>query len=362
MANAGSDRFPQNSPQSSDGSARPEMGKRIRDARIRLRMQLKALADAVSMGDAQLSRIESGSLALPCDRLSKLSQFLGVSPEYLLYGEPPTQPGSLRGGLDLLRAANEFGTESLHRDRHDAMSFLVPFAKDMYEGEIKITGSSLRGLWSATTHPFIQEFTNICHSRPQVQVRCMLTHPRIAHSRETQEGAPHGTIALEVLRGLRWLVEDLRIPVVNMRLCRAHPSTFSLFLHGMSVGRAIITCYPIAATAFESITTGIRRLSPNEEGAARSQYSLIMAANFDRPFGDANIAVGVLDGLRECLDIVEAARKSGAGSIRNATEREVETLTKNSGLLREVHDLCSDRALGAKPARQARKPSRQVRN
>lgn len=60
------------------------LGKRIREERIKLMLTQEKLAEAVDISDSYLGQIERGERSLTLDTLTRLSNRLGVTIDYLL--------------------------------------------------------------------------------------------------------------------------------------------------------------------------------------------------------------------------------------------------------------------------------------
>ena len=64
-----------------------EFGKRIRDERAKLGMTQEELADDLNISHGHLNKIEKGKEGCSIDLLLELSDFFGVSTDFLLVGK-----------------------------------------------------------------------------------------------------------------------------------------------------------------------------------------------------------------------------------------------------------------------------------
>lgn len=65
----------------------PALGRRIRERRAVARMKQAALADAIGVTQAQISRLETGSCSLSVIQVEKIAQVFGVSAAALMQGQ-----------------------------------------------------------------------------------------------------------------------------------------------------------------------------------------------------------------------------------------------------------------------------------
>lgn len=62
------------------------IGKRIKDARMKVNMTQEQLADEIDVSIAFLSRVERGTSQINLKRLLQIAELLKVTPDYLLSG------------------------------------------------------------------------------------------------------------------------------------------------------------------------------------------------------------------------------------------------------------------------------------
>jgi len=75
-----------------------EMGRKLRELRMRKGLTMTELGRRVGMSQAQISRIETGKQGFRSATLVKMAQALGVDPVYFFVEEEGTGPKGKRGG------------------------------------------------------------------------------------------------------------------------------------------------------------------------------------------------------------------------------------------------------------------------
>lgn len=285
---------------------RQAIGRRILQHRNQLGKSLTDIADKVDLTESLLSRIESGKVGLPLDRLEMLSAIFGCHPEEIRIGRiSDDQILPLQPALEFLQQAQNLGVDGLFQDRASALEHLVPFLKKMRMGQILINGSSLRGLEQKSELEFIQSLVKL-GGNPRITMKVIMTHPKIGPNREKQEGRPEGSIVNEILTGINWCVETLQIEPKNIKLSTASPSSFSIFLLAGTEGRGIINPYPTMRQAFLSYTLVVRKVPSNKgAGEAVSIFDTYLRANFNDPWDGRYITKELIEELRDCLECIK---------------------------------------------------------
>ncbi len=321
-------------------SQRRAIGQRLREQRSQRapNIPLKTFSEQVGLSDSLVSRIESGTASLPLDAVPRIAEVLGCRQEAILSNEPHPEAGTLpfHKAVEFLQKAQLLGIDGLYPDRPSGLSHLVPFAEEMCGGKVFITASSLRGLEQRPEHRFVRRLMAFGHS-PTFEVSVIMTHPRLGSEREHQERRPPGSIVREILTGITWCIESLRIPPSHIRLTTASPSSFSIFLIDGPEGRAIINPYPTMRQAFLSFTLAVRSVPVDgRAGEVISVYQTYLEANFREPWQDQQVTVGLIKGLQECQDLIDNR------------DEECEELRIHGEMLKRVLAKCRERETAAR--------------
>lgn len=295
--------------------------------------QLSEFASKIGLSESLLSRIESGKASLPLDAVERIADKFGCRPEALIAGDayPNKEKDPLQSGIDFLRQAQYLGVDGLFPDRTLALGYLLQFAQEMRSGEIKITGSSLRGLEQKSEHGFVRRLIEFGNN-PLIEMKVIMTHPMHGPEREHQENRPEGSIVREILTGIIWCIEVLKIEPENIKLSKASPSSFSIFLLDGPEGRGLINPYPTMRQAFLSFTITVHRGANGKgPGEAVSIFETYLQANFRDPWDDQNVTVDLIKGLEECKEILsEDKGKTDTKELRPHKELLELTLKKCS--------------------------------
>jgi transcriptional regulator with XRE-family HTH domain len=295
---------------------RRAISRRVQQLRLGLpekERQLGTFADKVGLSESLLSRIESGKVSLPLDAVELIADVAGCQPEVIttgrIYVEGQKLP--LQPAVEFLQQAQDLGVDGLFRDRAAALGYLVPFVNKMRGGKIFITSSSLRGLEQRSEHRFIRRLVEL-GGNPRLEMKVIMTHPKLGSKREHQEHRPEGSIVREILIGINWCLEVLHIEPANIRLSIASPSSFSIFLIDESEGQGIINPYPTMRQAFLSYTLAVCKVPADRGGGeAVSIFETYLGANFLEPWNDPNVTTELKSGLEECLDCIKNESEEG---------------------------------------------------
>jgi len=307
------------------------IGQRLQRFRLSLtgdERQLGKFASKIKLSESLLSRIESGKASLPLDAVERIADKFGCRPETITHGDayPERDKNPLQSGIELLQQAKSLGVDGIYQDRTSALSYLLEFARKMRSGDINITGSSLRGLEQRSDHKFV-DYLKELGSNPHFKMKVIMTHPKYGPAREHQENRPKGSIVREILTGISWCIEVLNIVPDNIKLSKASPSSFSLFLIDGPEGKGIINPYPTMRQAFLSFTLAVRKVSAEEgSGEAVSIFETYLQSNFYDPWVDPGVTIGLIEGLNECHEI--ANDKKGPEELTSHQEMFKLTLEK----------------------------------
>jgi len=237
--------------------------------------------------------------------LLRISESFGIAPEQLLYDKPPerTSTADFASTIDFLQQAQRLGIRSFHPIRDTALFDLIPFVQGMFSGEICITGSSLKGLQEDVNHEFVNQIDRVRDRRDQVGLKVLMTHPKFGYHRESLEGRTRGSIVSEIFQGLKWAMTRLQVRPADIKMVKASPTCFSIFVQDGHRGVGLVNPYPTMKQAFTSLSLIVESVQrADAPGRAQSIYHNYFNSNFSSPWNDTSgkITVTLADALKEC--------------------------------------------------------------
>jgi len=282
---------------------------------------LSYFAKSLGMNESLLSRIESGNASFPLEKIELLAEVAGCREEEILYGNayPDFGKHPFNETLKFLQQAAILGVDGLFTDRAASLGHLLAFAERMRKGKLYITASSARGIEQRTDHLLVQRLMEM-GPNDHFEVRVIMTHPKLGSKREYLERRPTGSIIREILTGINWFLDVWQIKPIDIRLSKANPSSFCIFLVEGPEGRGIINPYPTMRQAFLSYTLAVHKVAAGGgAGEAVSIFQNYLTANFEEPWQDSHVTEGLVDGLEKCIQIIE---KKEPGSEELGLHRE----------------------------------------
>jgi hypothetical protein len=136
----------------------------------------------------------------------------------------------------------------VYSTRRDALAnFSQYIVEEPYA--IMVIGSSLLGLLQEPDREYEEIRENLLQRKDSgVKLRFLLTHPQVADLRAQQENRRPKDIGMEIIKSLRILLDDWRIPRENVKLYQGTPTCF-----GIKSGRGmLLNFYPYMKEAYVS--------------------------------------------------------------------------------------------------------------
>jgi transcriptional regulator with XRE-family HTH domain len=288
-----------------EDEARIQIGERLKQAREQLPeplCQAKTFAEVIGKTPPELSMIERGQRPLSSETLAAVFENTGIRPSELFGKEPVRRP--LLPAMQFLSDSHDLGIVGICRDRRAGLYRLVEFMDSVHQGELLITGSSLKGLKQDITHPFVRALSNICSKRKDnVSVKVILTHPWFASHREHVEQAPAGAIVREVFDGIWWCRNHLTIDIDKIKLIKAGPTCLSIFIvdHRQQRRLGLVNPYPMMSQAFNALSMIVEPAELTTTGQMPSVFDSYIEANF-RTAWDSSGRSGVTETLERTME------------------------------------------------------------
>ena len=151
-------------------------------------------------------------------------------------------------GIELLGTVKSAGIYRVCPTRREAFSTFRQFVAEEPR-DVLIIGSSLRGLLQEPDNEYDEIRKLLLQRRDsRVQLRFLLTHPKVADLRAQQENRRPKDIGLEIIGSLRILIDDWKIPRDDIKLYQGTPTCF-----GIKTGKAmLLNMYPYMKEAYAS--------------------------------------------------------------------------------------------------------------
>lgn len=182
---------------------------------------------------------------------------------------------------DIGKMYDQFGIESVHRTRLDAIEHSFYKIMDQEQQQIDIVGSTIFGLkgHSYATNERIVDLLKSKRRDPKFTIRLLLTHHEILSLRQAQERNEK--------RPDRWVISKEAVDAVevlkraelldSVKFYKGSPTCFTIVCHGE--GRMLLNPYPYEREAFNSWSLIIRNI-PN------SIYNDFLLAHIEKPWTD----------------------------------------------------------------------------
>lgn len=301
---------------------RLEIGTRVREARQKLKgnsSDAAVMARALHISESQLSRYETGAQSLPTELLYDAAKHLGVHPLSLLpdVGHLGAGGGSRHPfyqATEFLQNCMDLGAEYVLPNREAALAKLAEPLRRLYQGKVQITGSSFKGLLQNPRDEFVKALIECSTDvNRKNQVQAIMTHPLYGFTREGLENRLRGAIVAEIFQGIRWLLQTVGLHKSNIKLMRAAPSSFTIFMEDDVGGTCLVNPYPMMQQAYNCFAmVAARPLSVGSGLQSRSIFVSFQNANFSEPWGDSKVTADLDKALEECRnapDYLDAEQK-----------------------------------------------------
>jgi transcriptional regulator with XRE-family HTH domain len=276
------------------------VGASIRKARLSLPGELstlKTFGAMINCSEPYLSQLESGSRPINVEKVMQVAELTEKDPGDFFGNASVRKSLFGRGFKDaahFLGTAEKLGIIDIFPDRTTGLKAMAPFLGTMMRGEVAITGSSLRGLFWDKHHPFVEALRALIRERHEVQVKVILTNPKISVGREELEGRTAGSIAKEIFDGVA-IIKELGVPDENIRFIDASPTMFSIFCSSPAAKIGFINPMTLGKQGFLNFGLLLRSVVNDSQNGTdlRGLYEDMYQANFELVWNNPKVTQSI---------------------------------------------------------------------